>query len=79
MMNWKGFEREQSWPNLTYYSSICLEVRVLVVRLYVLQMNTFCSNFLYQAKMVTRLDGFMCNCVQNARCTAVTDSVCVEG
>jgi hypothetical protein len=25
MVNWKGFRRERSWPNLGYYPSICLE------------------------------------------------------
>jgi hypothetical protein len=25
MMNWKGFERKRSWPNLRYYPNICLE------------------------------------------------------
>jgi hypothetical protein len=25
MMNWKGFGRKQSWPNLSYYTDICLE------------------------------------------------------
>jgi hypothetical protein len=24
-MNWKGYGRKQSWPNLRYYPSICLE------------------------------------------------------
>jgi hypothetical protein len=25
IMNGKGFGRKQSWPNLRYYASICLE------------------------------------------------------
>jgi hypothetical protein len=25
MMNWKGFERKRSWPNLRYYPGIYLE------------------------------------------------------
>jgi hypothetical protein len=25
MMNWKGFEWKRSWPNLRYYSGICLQ------------------------------------------------------
>jgi hypothetical protein len=25
MMNWKGFSRKISWPNLRYYPGICLE------------------------------------------------------
>jgi hypothetical protein len=25
MMNWKGFERKQSWPNLRYNPGICLD------------------------------------------------------
>jgi hypothetical protein len=24
-MNWKGYGRKQSWPNLRYYPEICLE------------------------------------------------------
>jgi hypothetical protein len=24
-MNWKGYGRKQSWPNLRYYPGICLE------------------------------------------------------